>query len=72
MQKGSVKWWNNEKGYGFIVPDDGGKDVFVHFTELGDDFGSAGRRYMVDGDQVQFDTKMGQRGIQATNVSKAH
>lgn len=52
MLSGTVKWFNNEKGYGFIQPDDGGEDVFVHYTAIMSD---ASRKTLEDGQRVSFD-----------------
>ena len=57
MSKGTVKWFNSQKGYGFIQPDDGGKDVFVHATALE----RAGMRGLVEGQKVSFDTQEDRR-----------
>lgn len=64
--KGSVKWFSSEKGYGFITPEDGGNDVFVHFSAINSD----GFRTLNEGDQVEFDVEEGQRGLQAANVER--
>jgi CspA family cold shock protein len=65
MEKGTVKWFNGAKGYGFIQRESGG-DVFVHFNSiLGD-----GYKTLNEGDQVQFEVTQGQKGPQAVNVSK--
>ncbi len=65
MQQGTVKWFNSEKGYGFIQIE-GGNDVFVHYTAiLGDGF-----RTLEEGQRVEFDIVEGQRGPQAANVTK--
>ncbi len=66
MQQGTVKWFNAEKGFGFIEVE-GGDDVFVHFSAIqGDGFKS-----LDEGQRVTFDTEQGQRGLQAVNVHKA-
>jgi CspA family cold shock protein len=66
MQEGTVKWFNAEKGFGFIEVE-GGEDVFVHFSAIqGEGFKS-----LDEGQKVTFDTEKGQRGLQATNVNKA-
>jgi len=61
--KGKVKWFNGEKGYGFIESDGGG-DVFVHFSAIQ----SEGYKTLEEGQSVQFDVEQGNRGAQATNV----
>ena len=61
MQKGKVKFFNASKGFGFITPDDGGKDVFVHATDTG---GAP----LNEGDKVEFETVQGKKGPQASNV----
>jgi CspA family cold shock protein len=65
MDQGVVKFFNDEKGYGFITPDGGGKDVFVHYSSLED---VGGRRTLTDGVRVQFETEPGEKGLQAVNV----
>lgn len=62
--EGVVKFFNDEKGFGFIVPDDGGPDVFVHHTGIQMD----GRRTLSDGQRVKFDLEPGNRGPQAKSV----
>ena len=64
--KGVCKWFNDKKGYGFIAPDDGSKDVFVHFSAIQ----STGFRSLKENDAVEFDVEDGSRGIQAINVQK--
>ena len=60
MSNGTVKFFNNSKGFGFIVPDDGGKDVFVHQNGLTDE--------ITEGDKVSFDVEEGPKGLNALNV----
>ena len=62
MSKGTVKFFNNSKGFGFITPDDGGKDVFVHQNGLTD--------AITEGDKVSYDVEEGQKGLNAINVKK--
>lgn len=64
MATGSVKWFNESKGFGFISPSDGGKDVFVHFSAIQAD----GFRSLAEGQAVSFDVEDGPKGPQATNV----
>lgn len=65
MERGTVKWFNNTKGYGFISRE-GGEDVFVHFKAIVGD----GYKKLDEGDQVQFEVERGPKGLQATNVTK--
>lgn len=65
MATGTVKWFNGDKGFGFIVPDDGTKDLFVHFSEIT----SGGYRTLDEGQRVEFEVTQGQKGPQATKVS---
>jgi CspA family cold shock protein len=64
MPNGTVKWFNDAKGFGFIAPDDGGKDVFVHHTAIK----AEGFRTLAEGAKVSFETEQGQKGPQAANV----
>ena len=66
MIQGTVKWFNNDKGFGFIAPENGGADVFVHHTAIQGD----GYKSLNEGDLVQFDVVRGPKGDQAANVSK--
>ncbi len=63
MAKGSVKWFNEKKGFGFISRDDG-NDVFVHFSAIKRD----GVKVLYEGDQVEFEVTQGPKGLQAANV----
>ena len=64
MATGTVKWFNSEKGYGFITPEDGSKDVFVHFSGIE----GTGYKSLEDGQKVEFTVTQGQKGPQATGV----
>ncbi|WP_455203345.1 transcription antiterminator/RNA stability regulator CspE [Kaarinaea lacus] len=64
MATGTVKWFNDSKGYGFITPDDGSKDVFVHFSSIQ----SEGFKKLSEGQPVTFEVEQGDKGAQATNV----
>jgi CspA family cold shock protein len=64
MTQGTVKWFNAEKGYGFIQVEGGGPDVFVHFSAIV----GGGYRSLEEGQKVEFDTTQGQKGLQAENV----
>ena len=64
MAEGVVKWFSSEKGYGFITPDDGGKDLFVHFSEIQ----GSGYRNLEEGQRVSYEANEGQKGPQASTV----
>lgn len=64
MQSGTVKWFNNTKGYGFITPSDGGEEVFVHFSTIEAD----GYKTLNEGQQVEYEVTQGPKGKQATRV----
>jgi CspA family cold shock protein len=67
MATGTVKWFNESKGFGFIAPAEGGEDVFVHFSAIvGDGF-----RTLVEGQAVTFEVQRGPKGLQAANVTPA-
>ena len=63
---GTVKWFSDEKGFGFIAQDNGGPDVFVHFRAIAGD----GFKTLTEGQAVTFDVEQGQKGLQAANVEK--
>ena len=65
MATGTVKWFNESKGFGFITPTDGGKDVFVHFSEIQ----AEGFKVLTEGQSVTFNVEDGPKGPQATRVS---
>ncbi|OBJ08642.1 cold-shock protein [Mycobacterium sp. 1165196.3] len=65
MTQGTVKWFNGEKGFGFITPDDGTKDLFVHYSEIQGN----GYRSLDENQRVQFEVEQGAKGPQAVGVS---
>jgi len=67
MATGSVKWFNDAKGFGFITPDDGGEDLFAHFSAIQ----SAGFKSLAEGQRVTFDVTNGPKGKQASNIQIA-
>lgn len=67
MTSGTVKWFNESKGFGFISPAEGGKDVFVHFSAIQ----AEGFKVLAEGQAVNFNTEDGPKGPQATNVTVA-
>lgn len=66
MPQGTVKWFNNAKGYGFIQAEEGGEDVFVHHTAIM----AEGYRTLNQGERVQFELVQGPKGLQARNVAR--
>ncbi len=64
MQIGTVKWFDDGKGYGFITPESGGKDLFAHFSEIRAD----GFKSLQENQRVEFEVKQGQKGLQAANI----
>ncbi|GEA86038.1 MAG: cold-shock protein [Cellulomonas sp.] len=65
MATGTVKWFNAEKGFGFIAPDDGGPDVFAHYSAIQ----SSGFRSLEENQKVEFEVTQGQKGPQASNIT---
>ena len=68
MQTGKVKWFNDAKGFGFITPDNGGQDLFAHFTQIQS---GSGYRSLQEGQKVRFDVTQGTKGPQASNIQSA-
>ncbi len=64
MASGTVKWFNSTKGFGFIAPDNGGEDLFVHQSEIQ----AKGYRELIEGQKVEFEVTQGKKGQQASNV----
>jgi CspA family cold shock protein len=67
METGTVKWFSDEKGYGFITPESGGKDLFVHFSNIAGD----GFKTLTEGTRVQFESRQGNKGPEAYDVTLA-
>jgi CspA family cold shock protein len=65
MATGTVKWFNDAKGYGFIAPEGGGKDLFVHFSQIA----GSGFKSLAEGVKVEYEEREGQKGPEATNVT---
>ena len=65
MATGTVKWFNAAKGYGFITPDEGGKDLFVHFSQIAGE----GYKSLDEGSRVEYEARAGQKGPEATAVT---
>lgn len=68
MAVGKVKWFNNAKGFGFIVPDDGGEDIFAHYSTIQMD----GYRSLKAGQHVKYDVQQGPKGLHAENIDLAN
>ncbi|MBA2712327.1 MAG: cold-shock protein [Rubrobacteraceae bacterium] len=66
MAQGTVKWFSDDKGYGFITPDEGGEDLFVHHSSIAGE----GFKSLDEGDKVSYEATQGQKGMQADNVSR--
>jgi CspA family cold shock protein len=64
VSRGTVKWFSEQKGYGFITPDDGSKDLFVHYSNIEVE----GFKTLRDGQQVEYESTQGRKGPEATNV----
>jgi cold shock protein len=64
MPTGTVKWFNDVKGFGFIAPDDGGEDLFAHFSEVQ----AKGFKSLQENQEVSFDVRQGRKGKQAANI----
>ena len=67
MARGTVKWFSDKKGYGFIVPDEGGEDLFVHYSNIQMD----GYRTLQEGQKVEYEAAKGRKGLEATKVRLA-
>ena len=67
MAKGTVKWFSDQKGFGFITPEDGGKDLFAHFSAIQ----NQGFKTLAEGQRVSFEVTTGPKGLQASNIKTA-
>lgn len=67
MATGTVKWFNETKGFGFVTPDNGGEDLFVHFSAIS----STGYKTLQEGQRVSFEVTQGKKGKQASNIQTA-
>ncbi|HVJ72918.1 MAG TPA: cold-shock protein [Casimicrobiaceae bacterium] len=67
MATGTVKWFNDAKGFGFVTPEDGGKDLFAHFSAIQE----SGFKTLKEGQRVSFDVVSGPKGLQASNIRSA-
>lgn len=67
MTLGTVKWFNSDKGFGFIAPEDGSADLFAHYSAIA----GSGHRDLEEGQRVQFETINGPKGLQASNIQAA-
>jgi CspA family cold shock protein len=67
MATGTVKWFNDAKGFGFVTPEDGGKDLFAHFSAIQE----SGFKTLKEGQRVSFDVVSGPKGLQAANIRSA-
>ena len=67
MATGTVKWFNDAKGFGFVTPEDGGKDLFAHFSAIQ----GSGLKTRTEGQRVSFDVTSGPKGLQASNIRAA-
>jgi CspA family cold shock protein len=65
LAKGTVKWFSEKKGFGFITPDDGGEDLFVHHSNIA----GQGFKTLYEGQAVEYEAAQGRKGLEATNVS---
>tara|TARA_Y100001936_G_C16072471_1_gene671668 strand:+ start:687 stop:890 length:204 start_codon:yes stop_codon:yes gene_type:complete len=66
MATGTVKWFNDAKGFGFVAPDDGGEDLFAHFSAIN----MSGFKTLTEGEKISFDVTQGDKGKQASNIQK--